>query len=69
MSTYLERHEVIASELTELDEIEKSQGDSAVRKALKRLSSGEQIDDIVAEDGPVMTAEAADDRDDGEPDA
>ena len=69
VSTYLDRHEVIASELTELDEIQKSQGDNAVRKALKRLGAGQKIDDIVAADGPVATAESADDRDDGEPDA
>ena len=58
VSTYLERHEVVASELTQLDEIEETQGDSAVRKALKRLGAGQKIDDIVAADGPVATAEA-----------
>ena len=58
VSTYLERHEVVASELTQLDEIEESQGDSAVRKALRRLGAGQKIDDIVAEDGPVMTTDA-----------
>ena len=58
VSTYLERHEVVASELTQLDEIEETQGDSAVRKALKRLGAGQKIDDIVAADGQVATAEA-----------
>lgn len=57
VSTYLDRHEVVASELTQLDEIEESQGDGAVRKALRRLGAGQQIDDIVAADGPVATAE------------
>jgi len=49
VSTYLERHEVVASELTELDEIEETQGPSAVRKALKRLGAGQKIDDLVAD--------------------
>ncbi|MFM7064153.1 MAG: AI-2E family transporter [Actinomycetes bacterium] len=49
VSTYLERHEVVESELTELDEIEEAQGDSAVRKALRRMGAGKGIDDLVAE--------------------
>jgi len=53
VSTYLERHEVIESELTELDRIEKTQGDSAVRKALRRLSAG-QLEETLGVDIPLI---------------
>jgi len=75
VSTYLERHEVIESELTELDRIEKTQGESAVRKALRRLSAG-QLEETLGVDIPLIgpSGETAsgdtvvDDSDDG-PDA
>ena len=43
VSTYLDRHEVVESELTELDEIEATEGAGAVRKALRRLGSGKGL--------------------------
>ncbi len=73
VSTYLERHEVIESELTELDHIEKTQGESAVRKALRRLSAGQgevtlgANDPDDANDGPL--SDIAVDTEDDDPDA
>lgn len=43
VSTYLERHDVVESELTELDAIEANEGVGAVRKALRRLGSGQSL--------------------------
>jgi predicted PurR-regulated permease PerM len=44
VSTFLQRHEVIDSHLTELEEIEQSEGQQALRRALKRFSRGERDD-------------------------
>ncbi|MFM7067985.1 MAG: AI-2E family transporter [Actinomycetes bacterium] len=48
VSTYLERHEVIESDLTELDEIERTEGVSAVRKALRRIGGDQPISEETA---------------------
>lgn len=37
VSTFLDRHEVIDSHLTEFEEIQQSEGDSAMRRAMRRL--------------------------------
>jgi predicted PurR-regulated permease PerM len=44
VSTYLDRHEVIENDLTKLDTIESTQGESAFRRALRRVSRDEPID-------------------------
>ena len=44
VSTYLDRHEVIETDLTKLDIIEATQGESAFRRALRRVSRNEPID-------------------------
>ena len=45
VSAYLDRHEVIENELTKLDKIEATQGESAFRRALRRVSRNEPIDE------------------------
>ena len=45
VSAYLDRHEVIENELTKLDEIEETQGESAFRRALRRVGRNEPIDE------------------------
>jgi predicted PurR-regulated permease PerM len=52
ITTYLDRHDVIDSDLTKLEQIEEEKGDSALRKALKRISRDESIDDMVDGDSP-----------------
>lgn len=47
---YLDRHEVIESDLTKLDEIQESSGDSGLRKALRRIGRDQSIDDMVQGD-------------------
>jgi predicted PurR-regulated permease PerM len=64
---YLDRHEVIDSELTKLDEIQERKGDSALRKALRRIGRDQPIDDLVtdaAAPGERRGDEAAGPRDD-----
>ncbi len=51
VSTYLDRHEVIDSDLTRLDEIRSTQGDSAMRRAMRRISRDESIDDTPESEG------------------
>lgn len=46
VSTYLHRHEVIESELTRLGQIERTEGDSGVRRALRRIGRKQPIDDL-----------------------
>ncbi len=45
VSAYLDRHEVIENDLTKLDRIEATQGESAFRKALRRVSRNEPVDE------------------------
>jgi predicted PurR-regulated permease PerM len=42
VSTFLQRHDVIDSHLTELEQIEQSEGQQALRRALKRFARGER---------------------------
>ncbi len=51
ITTYLDRHEVIESDLTKLERIQSEKGDSALRSALRRVSRDEPIDDLL--DDPV----------------
>ncbi|MDQ2678460.1 MAG: AI-2E family transporter [Actinomycetota bacterium] len=44
VSAYLDRHDVIENDLTKLDEIEATQGESAFRRALRRVSRDEPIE-------------------------
>lgn len=50
VSTFLRRHEVVASHLTELEEIQDEQGESGLRAAIKKLARGE-TDDAADEPG------------------
>ena len=59
VSTVLDRHEVIDSHLTELEHIEQTEGDSAVRRSMRRILRGPP-------DGPSPSAGAGAS---GEPDA
>ena len=52
ITTYLDRHDVIDSDLTKLEQIEDQRGGSALRKALRRISRDESIDDMVDSDAP-----------------
>ncbi len=45
VSTFLERHEVVDSRLTELTRIQQTEGDSGVRRAIRRLLRRESTDD------------------------
>lgn len=45
VSTYLERHEVIDSDLTQLDVIAATQGSNALYRAMRRVSRDEPVDD------------------------
>ena len=45
VSAYLDRHEVIESDLTKLDRIEATEGESALRRALRRVGRNEPIDE------------------------
>ncbi len=47
ITTYLDRHDVIDSDLTKLERIEEEKGDSALRKAMRRIGRDESIDDLV----------------------
>jgi predicted PurR-regulated permease PerM len=70
VTTYLDRHEVVDSDLTKLDHIQATQGDSALRKALRRISRDESIDDLVPADAPGVdqaTPQAPSARDDSSP--
>ena len=53
ITTYLDRHDVIDSDLTKLEQIEDQKGSSALRNALRRISRDEPIDDLV--DGETPT--------------
>ncbi len=59
ITTYLDRHDVIDSDLTKLDRIQEQRGDSALRKALRRIGRDEPIDDLVGGDAPIAAAPAA----------
>lgn len=48
ITTYLDRHDVIDSDLTKLERIETERGDSTLRKALRRIGRDEPIDDLVS---------------------
>lgn len=41
VSTFLQRHEVVSSHLTELEEIQEEQGESGLRAAIRKLARGE----------------------------
>ncbi len=47
ITSYLDRHDVIDSDLTKLDRIEQEQGATAMRSALRKLGRDESIDDLV----------------------
>lgn len=47
ISSFIERHEVIESDLTALERIRRDRGDSILRKALRRIGRGESIDDLL----------------------
>lgn len=49
ITTYLDRHDVIDSDLTKLEKIEEEKGESALRKAMRRISRDESIDDMVGD--------------------
>lgn len=52
VSSFLERHEVIETELTTLERIREDGGESALRKALRRLNRGEPVDPAVDQEPP-----------------
>jgi len=45
VSTYLDRHEVIESDLTQLEAVARSGGSNALYRAMRRVSRGDPIDD------------------------
>jgi hypothetical protein len=49
VSTILERHEVVDSHLTQLEEIRQEEGDSAMRRSMRRILRGESLEPDVAE--------------------
>lgn len=54
VSTFLDRHEVIKSHLTEWEEMQDTEGDSAVRQSMNRLLRSGKVtsDDPVQDEGP-----------------
>ena len=45
VSAYLDRHDVVENDLTKLDVIASTQGESAFRRALRRMGRNEPIDE------------------------
>ena len=61
VSTFMERHDVVDSHLTELEEIQEAEGDQGVRNAFRRVLRGGSIDDPGPATGDrAATADSAD---------
>ena len=68
VSTVLERHEVVDSHLTELEHIQDTEGDSALRSSMRRLLRDEPLEAPAAEGAPTSEDPGSADGSEGGPD-